>query len=268
MTGSKDALVVPFVAALLAAPPALAQVDPVLSRALPAARISAAVPEMPPPHEAYGPNTQESWFLGAEFTPYDSTAPWDYTSWLYYSKSTGGGSSNYGASVNLPNGALVANFCAYFYDADATYDASAAFYKYIYDVSSNNNTAVALATVTTTGSGGYLNACSALAAPETIRHDDGNLRNSYVVVVTMPTSANVAFRMARLDWQRQVSPAPATATFGDVPTTSPFFAYVEALYASGVVAGCGGGNYCPTNPVTRGQMAVYLARALGMHWPQ
>ena len=65
----------------------------------------------------------------------------------------------------------------------------------------------------------------------------------------------------------QVSPAPAMATFGDVPTSSPQFQFVEALVAAGITAGCGGGNYCPNNPVTRGQMAVFLAKALGLQWP-
>lgn len=65
----------------------------------------------------------------------------------------------------------------------------------------------------------------------------------------------------------QVSPAPAIATFGDVPTSSPQFQFVEALAAAGITAGCGGGNYCPNNPVTRGQMAVFLAKALGLQWP-
>jgi hypothetical protein len=64
-----------------------------------------------------------------------------------------------------------------------------------------------------------------------------------------------------------MSPAPATATFpNDVPTSHPFFRYVEALYASGITAGCGTG-YCPDNPVTRGQMAVFLTKALGLYWP-
>ena len=61
-----------------------------------------------------------------------------------------------------------------------------------------------------------------------------------------------------------VSAAPATATFLDVPASNPFFQFVEALAASGITAGCGGGNYCPNNPVTRGQMAVFLAKALGL----
>jgi S-layer family protein len=62
---------------------------------------------------------------------------------------------------------------------------------------------------------------------------------------------------AVLGYKLQVSPAPANATFGDVPTSHPFFQFVEALAKSGITGGCGGGNYCPDNPVTRGQMAVF-----------
>ncbi len=68
-------------------------------------------------------------------------------------------------------------------------------------------------------------------------------------------------------YQLQVSPAPATATFNDVPTNHPYFQYIQALSASGITGGCGNGNYCPDNPVTRGQMAVFLAKALGLHFP-
>jgi hypothetical protein len=68
-------------------------------------------------------------------------------------------------------------------------------------------------------------------------------------------------------YKLQVSPAPASATFGDVPTDHPFFRFVEALAASGITAGCGGGNFCPNDPITRGQMAVFLAAALGLHFP-
>ncbi len=68
-------------------------------------------------------------------------------------------------------------------------------------------------------------------------------------------------------WRRVVSPPPGSPTFNDVPGDHPFYQYVEALAASGITAGCGNGNYCPNNPVTRGQMAVFLAKALGLHWP-
>lgn len=81
------------------------------------------------------------------------------------------------------------------------------------------------------------------------------------------TDGTLAIGGVRITWHRQVSPPPATPTFGDVPTSHPFFQYVEALAASGITAGCGGGDYCPDSPVTRGQMAVFLAKALGLHWP-
>jgi len=71
----------------------------------------------------------------------------------------------------------------------------------------------------------------------------------------------------QISFHRLVSPAPAQATFNDVPTDHPFFQFIEALAASGITGGCGNGNYCPDAPLTRGQMAVFLSKALGLHWP-
>jgi S-layer homology domain len=72
-----------------------------------------------------------------------------------------------------------------------------------------------------------------------------------------------------ITWTRQVSPPPATATFSDVPTSHPFFQFVEALTKSGITGGCGTAPplYCPDEPLTRGQMAVFLAKGLGLQWP-
>lgn len=75
------------------------------------------------------------------------------------------------------------------------------------------------------------------------------------------------FSWVEIWWKRTVSPAPPSPTFTDVPTTDPGFQYIEALAASGITAGCGGGNYCPDATLTRRQMAVFLAKALGLHWP-
>lgn len=44
-------------------------------------------------------------------------------------------------------------------------------------------------------------------------------------------------------------------------------AFAGMLVASGITAGCGSGNYCPDAPLTQGQMAVFLAKALGLQWP-
>jgi hypothetical protein len=56
-------------------------------------------------------------------------------------------------------------------------------------------------------------------------------------------------------------PPNATGDFLDVPTNYWAAAWIEQLAAEGITAGCGGGNYCPTTPVTRDQMAVFLLKA-------
>jgi len=57
------------------------------------------------------------------------------------------------------------------------------------------------------------------------------------------------------------TPPPCTGVFGDVPCPSQFANWIEALAAEGITGGCGSGNYCPTNPVRRDQMAVFLLKA-------
>jgi len=52
-------------------------------------------------------------------------------------------------------------------------------------------------------------------------------------------------------------------TFEDVPRTSPSYPYIEGLYRAGVTQGCSTipSLFCPTAPLTRAQMAVFLVRA-------
>jgi hypothetical protein len=59
-------------------------------------------------------------------------------------------------------------------------------------------------------------------------------------------------------------PACVTATFGDVPCDSPFAPWIYELVARAITGGCGNGNYCPTNPATRGQMAVFVVKTFGL----
>jgi photosystem II stability/assembly factor-like uncharacterized protein len=56
---------------------------------------------------------------------------------------------------------------------------------------------------------------------------------------------------------------PATQRFADVPPTNVFYAFIDELADRQITLGCGGGNYCPTSPVLREQMAAFLMRALG-----
>ena len=94
-----------------------------------------------------------------------------------------------------------------------------------------------------------------------------NLDHSYYVLI-QPSDSSLRIAGVVFGYVLQVSPAPASTTFNDVPTGHQFFRFVEALAASGITAGCGGNDFCPNEPLTRGQMAVFLAKALGLQWPQ
>ena len=72
-------------------------------------------------------------------------------------------------------------------------------------------------------------------------------RSTFVLVITV---AALAFPLGVL----------ATHQFADVPTSASYHDDVQALVEAGVTTGCGGGNYCPNNNVTRGQMAQFLNR--------
>ncbi len=57
------------------------------------------------------------------------------------------------------------------------------------------------------------------------------------------------------------TPPPCIGVFADVPCSSNFAPWIEAMAAEGITGGCGGGDFCPQNPVRRDQMAVFLLKA-------
>jgi hypothetical protein len=59
-------------------------------------------------------------------------------------------------------------------------------------------------------------------------------------------------------------PACAVPIFSDVPASSPFCRWIEELARRGVVGGCAPGFYCPTRPVARDQMSVFLTGTFGL----
>jgi IPT/TIG domain len=59
-------------------------------------------------------------------------------------------------------------------------------------------------------------------------------------------------------------PPSCTGIFDDVACPSPFADWIERLAAENVTGGCGNNDYCPTNPVSRGQMAVFLVKTFGL----
>jgi hypothetical protein len=52
----------------------------------------------------------------------------------------------------------------------------------------------------------------------------------------------------------------ASHNFGDVPDSAFYHAFVQFLVDNGITSGCGPGLFCAEDPVTRGQMAVFLKK--------
>jgi len=90
--------------------------------------------------------------------------------------------------------------------------------------------------------------------------------NNYCPNTTV-TRDQMAVFLLRSKYGAFHSPPAATGVFSDVPTNHWSAAWIEQLAAEGITAGCGNGNYCPDNPVTRAQMAVFLVRTFGLIAP-
>jgi hypothetical protein len=75
------------------------------------------------------------------------------------------------------------------------------------------------------------------------------------------TRAQMAVFILRAEHGPTYTPIAATGTvFADVTTSTFAAAWIEQLAAEGITGGCGGGNFCPDQPVTRAEAAVFLLR--------
>jgi len=184
--------------------------------------------------------------------------------------STNGAGFRLAASIHLPSGAVPVSMQLYYYDTTASGSAIAA-------LAICSNAAGVCGAASSSGGcvDGGATVCSGTAAANGYSSAFAtvggftidNYAHQYLVVAgTTTQDGSTAISSVRIGYTLQVSPAPGSASFNDVPTSNPFFQYVEALYASGITGGCGGGNYCPDAPLTRGQMAVFLSKALGLQF--
>ena len=78
------------------------------------------------------------------------------------------------------------------------------------------------------------------------------------------TRAQMAIFLLKAKHGASYSPPPAAGTFADVSTGYWAAAWIEQLAAEGITSGCGDGNFCPENEVTRAQMAVFLVKTFGL----
>ena len=56
----------------------------------------------------------------------------------------------------------------------------------------------------------------------------------------------------------------STVRRSNVPSSNFFYPFIEEIAVRQITVGCAPGIYCPTSPVTRGQMAAFLVRAFGL----
>jgi hypothetical protein len=78
------------------------------------------------------------------------------------------------------------------------------------------------------------------------------------------TRAQIAVFLLKSEHGTGYIPPAATGVFADVPVGAFAANWIEQLAAEGVTAGCGAGNFCPNQQVTRAQMAVFLIKAYAL----
>ena len=78
------------------------------------------------------------------------------------------------------------------------------------------------------------------------------------------TRAQMAIFLLRAEHGMAFVPPAASGIFADVPIDSFGAAWIEQLSVEGITGGCGNGNYCPANSVTRDQMAIFLVRTFNL----
>lgn len=227
------------------------------------------------PQDAYGLGLNTSVIEVSQWQIVQSGTTWSHPNPGYLNVTATNFSPNLYAPLTFDQGVEITQVCARVFDSSTTLEVAMLVGAFESADPANPPQFAVMEAVTTgtTAAPGYALLCATVSPVIRIRTDadingaGGSHTVQYWVGFTMPVSTATALGPAIITWRRTTSPAPATATFTDVPTTHPFFRFVEAMAASGITGGCGAGIFCPDDPVTRGQMSVFVAAALGLHWP-
>ncbi len=195
-----------------------------------------------------------------DMQPINSSVTWDNDMAGNGYRYRTGPSGGFMGAAHLPQGALIREIGLEACDSSVEGEVSFSLYRMDYA----GATLLASVNTGTTETPGCTFVASSLPVPETV--DQASYR--YIVVGGNNTAdGQTTFGVVHVVYRLQVSPPPFSASFNDVPTTDPAFQFIEALGFSGITSGCGNGNFCPDAPLTRRQMAVFLAKALGLYWP-
>lgn len=243
---------------------------------VPEPSIEVPQPGVDRPPNAFGEDWQWTVFHSSRFVPWASSSNPGYAGFGYIYPAVSG--DNFWTQIDLPVGSEIITVMWQVYDGTATgnfpllnivrYQAARAGTNPDLEIIQSLSTDLA-------GTPGYVLLQDIADFPVTVHaYEDidgsgGSDFVSYALTAETAGVSNSTLRLfgATLVWARVISPAPGSATFSDVPVGAFGFQHVEALVASGITAGCGGSNFCPNDPLTRVQMAIFLAKALGLHEP-
>jgi hypothetical protein len=234
----------------------------------------------------YGTKLRRTMIAAPQFRP-ESLPSVELSYWgsgYYYMPAAAGGDGWYRAPFELPDGASLCYFGIFAYDTTTSHlTANVVSYSGGFQAISGNSTTIPatanhfhlwLDAAATTGIGyefapARVGGTGTVGLPNciTINNDVLHGGSQYAVELGLDSTAvdgTQTLRGVELAWYRQISPAPVTATFTDVPTTHTFYQFVEAVKAAGITTGKTATTYAPDEAVTRGQMAAFLSRALGL----
>ena len=207
--------------------------------------------------DSFGQISQATWLPSSDFTPYNSTTVYNYaTPGLRYITA---GSPYMDAGVRLPSGARLTVVRMFYDDNHASSSLTLHIYKNRLNVSPFTWTD--LVTVSSP-SGVDRWDSNAASLNETIQ----NAQYWYQARIVMTGGSATKFAGVRLYWNRQIRPGLAHP-FTDIGHLPQLWRdSIAALKASGITSGTTPTTYSPDANLTRGQMAVFLAKALGLYW--
>jgi hypothetical protein len=184
-------------------------------------------------------------------------------------------------SSMIPNGASIKEISFYINDVSTSADFEWKLYRGYCDADDGDNCGVELIeSHTETGNPVYLVSESNLDILVVYQYDDDDagstqeVYNYWLAADFNGATSDVSLREVKITWERNIFPYASLSTlpdpFDDVTVGGQganAYNCVTALWDAGVIAGCGGDNYCPSNQVSRLQMSIYVAGTLGMYWP-
>ena len=215
----------------------------------------------------YGTVRESLYRVGfSEFTPFNSATTYSDLAFLgtnLLSRYATSGSGGFVAVPHLPGGAVVTGIELDYCDTSGVWDV-------VMDVIASSAIGTGTTIVGSVSSNGTSGGCGSSFADLTsagIQIDNATTQLS-LQAYTPAFDSTTAISGAIIHYKLQVSPAPGTPTFNDVPTSDFGFQFIEAFNAAGITVGCNVSppQFCPDRNVTRREMAVFFAKALGLEF--